>query len=125
MKKNVVLGILLILIIIIGCDDNNDSNKPEPTPTPGYTGFGCYGVICRDASTTWDFCVRDGAYFQNTGNIAGSAYAILYVQQPQGNTIGTWSQEIYLNPGDQVWLEHVFCEPTVGAGTVYCYCDCN
>ena len=127
MRKFFLLGVLFLFFIIIRCDDNKDSNSPTPTPeptnTPGYASIRCNQVVtCADASSLTDYCVKDGAWFQNYGNIAGSAYAGLYIQQPYGNTIGSWNQEVYLNPGDSIYLEHVFCEPTWAGGDVYCWC---
>lgn len=114
---------LFTVICFVQCDDTQTQN-PEPTPTPGYCDIQCQKIIiCEDASTWTDYRVRNGAYFQNYGTIAGFAIAELSVQQPHYNTIGTWQQEIYLSPGEYVWLEHTFSEPIWNSEDVWCSCN--
>lgn len=113
------------MIIFASCEGDTIyvDPDPDPTPTPGYSEIRCVDIYCYGLSQNNNFKIKVVSVYQNYGNEEGSAQAIMWVEQPPGSVVGTFTIPISLYPGENRVIEHIFPQPTWSGGEVLCYCD--
>lgn len=119
--------ILSAIFLLTACDDKSSSPTSPSTNTtstkPKSADIRLVLLnLCEDASVIDDVRVRVRCTYENFGNATGSRQVELWVEQPKGSKIGSYTTTITLDPGHQTFVERVFTEPSLWGGDIFCDC---